>query len=256
MIQRVGLAFLVAMAICAWAFHADAYPGGGDATEAFSCYGDCAAGKSPSTGTPSCFCDEACNARGDCCADRNEYCGPAVSRPACSLTAPNGNANFCGTDLGFVYQHNGVLEVLFGDSWEWPSSNHTPLSVPNTPIAGECFSRGTTGRTDDTRGQMSLTRPSTTLGIPQRAAHLPALPAGSDCGAILAIDLDPANPSTYRSFRLLDPNGVERRMPPAYTPLAGFSDGTSAYGVFSAIDPGNQLSVYIGKRDAGNTATY
>jgi hypothetical protein len=30
--------------------------------------------------------------RGDCCADRNEFCAPAVARPACSLSAPNGNS--------------------------------------------------------------------------------------------------------------------------------------------------------------------
>jgi hypothetical protein len=202
---------------------------GGNPGDAFSCYSDC--GVRGGNATQRCACDDMCNARGDCCSDRNLYCSVSMAAPACSLTSNNvetrGNI-FCGTDLGFVVQHGSKLEVLFGDSWEYD-----PLTFYTT-----CNSVGALGASDDSQGTLPVTRPSSML-VPLRAASIPASGI-SDCNAsILTLDTNqPAGlPRTYSKLRLRMPNGEELQLLPGSTPTAAFSDGVSMWAMFKANGP-------------------
>lgn len=216
------------------------YPGGGSATDPYSCYSDCG-GQSPASGTAKCFCDNGCHTRGDCCADRDEFCAPEAVAPACSLTSNSGYSNFCGTDLGFVYQHGSNLEVLFGDSWEWNSS-HTG-----------CITRGQDlVSSDDSQGWITGVARPNAQGVPFRAAAIPAGPA-TNCGTFLNFDRTPTSgtPYTYSTVTLhAATSNTELKLPPGSTPLAGFSDGINAWAMFKQGDPAH---VYLGFRESAST---
>jgi hypothetical protein len=228
---QLRLVFAIGLFACALSAKVAAqnqiYANGGSPTDANSCYSDCG-GPSPATGTAKCFCDNGCHSRGDCCADRDEFCAPSAAGPACSFTSNSGYSNFCGTDLGFVFQHGSDLEVLFGDSWEW-SSDHSG-----------CFSRGANLiSSDDAQGFIVGTaRPSTAQGVPFRAD---AIPAGvANCGTFLKFDRTPASgtPYTYSTVTLhAAGSNTVLELPPGSTPTAGFSDGTNAWAMFKQGDP-------------------
>jgi hypothetical protein len=49
-----------------------------------------------------CYCDTLCQNRGDCCADKDEFCSVTAAAPYCALTNNKKTSafkNFCGTDL-------------------------------------------------------------------------------------------------------------------------------------------------------------
>ena len=83
-----------------------AYPGAGNPDDVYSCFSHCDRSAPPAASV--CYCDRGCEARGDCCADRQEFCAPETVKPACAVTSNSGFSNFCGTDLGFVYQHGPI----------------------------------------------------------------------------------------------------------------------------------------------------
>src|SRR4051812_35352840 len=96
--------FVAGMSLSTFAQAQDTYPGGATAN-VNSCYSACG-GKLGDPGyTKQCNCDQTCQGRGNCCADRDEFCAPAIAKPACSLTSNANYSLFCGTDLGFVFRH-------------------------------------------------------------------------------------------------------------------------------------------------------
>ena len=198
---------------------------GGSPTDPLSCYSDC--GARSGTGTPSCACDDGCNSRGNCCADRNLYCSASVVAPACSLTSNQHSSKFCGTDLGFVVQHSGKLEVLFGDSWEWLED------IPSDRTS--CTTRGLYSVSDDSQGTLPVTRPASSL-VPLRAASIPASGISNCNSSILTLDTS-GTPSNYTAITLFMPNGEELPLYPGSTPTAAFSDGTNMWAMFKANGP-------------------
>jgi hypothetical protein len=235
------------------------YPGGGSATDAYSCFSDC--GKSsPRSGTvKSCYCDDLCLQQGDCCADRDEFCTPAVTsagipvaQPACSITSNSQFKNFCGTDLGFVYPLNGNYEVLFGDSWT--RINRLGLNYCDDRGGAPDGYNGVNYRgSDDAQGTLSFTRPSS---VPTTAASINTGTIQNCLPALVSMDMDP-NATDFALVTLHDEfnESTILQLPPGQTPLAGFADGSNSWVVFKqGVDgyefPDAPFTVYLGYRES------
>ena len=152
------------------------------------------------------------------------------------MTTNAGSSLFCGTDLGFVFQHgtgpSAKLEVLFGDSWEWWD-------------AFSCTTRGLLGISDDSQGWMTVSRPPS---LPLNAAAIPPTGISTCAASMLNMDVGtslwwpPFN--TYTSIRLWPATGsTELELPPGSTPTAGFSDGVNVWAMFKqgSPEPGSTL---------------
>ncbi|MET0287861.1 MAG: hypothetical protein ABW352_25455 [Polyangiales bacterium] len=184
-----------------------------------SCYGRC--------GMPelladrgSCACDPECLTRGDCCADKHELCAVSARTPLCTLTGREIDRAVCGTDLGWTFEHDGEVEVLFGDTYGYDCQDPYP--------------------NDDAQATLPLERPSV----------LPAQPTTPvACGNLLQFDKKPAllGGETFAPILLYE-NGQALSSFLGETPLTAFSDGEHAYMIARR---GNTIEgpVYIGWRD-------
>jgi hypothetical protein len=224
---------------------------GGSASQADSCYSDCGGASKNSTGSIVCWCDTACELRGDCCQDKHEYCAPQAGEPLCSLTSNSTFSNFCGTDLGFAFEHKSKIEVLFGDTWEWNPA-HTACFDPGAATADgwPAFDN------DDSQGTLPVARPS---WVPTTAFSVKDAPLGICQAGTLALDRTPATGSTYtfKRIELRNPPFSPIPMIPGNTPLTGFSDGTTA---FAVIGEGGSLGfprqVHIAERSTTDRTVY
>jgi hypothetical protein len=233
----------VAAAAYLWAAAGAAQAQLGSPNDAFSCYSHCGETRSNAFGV-TCYCDAWCETRGDCCADVDTYCAVEGSAPQCALTNNTpGDASefgrFCGTDLGFMFSHGGAIQVLFGDSWQYPSG-----------VTTTCEDRGVQppfgpGENDDSQGTLPLTRPAwLPLSSSTPGASAVSCPAGT-----LTMNM---TGSTFTPIALRNLSNVLLPLAVGDTPLTGFSDGTNAWGVFGDGGPTEaDRNVYIAYRTSG-----
>jgi hypothetical protein len=242
----LACAAIFAISTVCSAASAQIYSGGGDAADKYSCFGDCGGASRDAAGL-GCDCSDSCLARGNCCMDREEFCTPDIGQPVCSLTANAGFGSFCGTDLGVAYPHAGQYEVLFGDSWDKPTSGFPCVSRSGAfPYSSS----------DDSQGTLPITRPSTSLGVPTSAAAVNQFSV-QNCQKFLTFDMTGNNFTTV----LLHDENTNAVMPmtPNRTPLAGFSDGPTAWGIFGqggGLGDGPlypTYQVYLAYRDTSRT---
>jgi hypothetical protein len=113
--------------------------------------------------------------------------GPLATLPAPSL-------RLYGSDLGWTFEHQGRIVMLFGDTW--PDAHFLCDTVPTN---------------DDTQATLPLDPP----------AGLPPITFATRPGA----------PDDYATIRVLR-DGTSISLGFGQTPLTGFSDGTDAFGVF------------------------
>jgi hypothetical protein len=254
---RWGLVLATFLPLPAYAFQ------GGNPSDPNSCYSDCG-DSTIIPGVQNCFCDAACESKGDCCADKHEWCAPSTAKPVCSLVDAKKGANsqICGTDLGVSFVHNGRIEILFGDSMEYAAIGDT-----------SCLDHGVDGRNmspadynDDIQARFA--------GGTARPAWVPAPITGSTTvfertcadmtGGTSVLDFDRKTTTganfTFQQLRLKKPpTTMDLPMGLLNTPLAAFSDGVSAFSMFVAPADDNPVSelskhVYIGRRH-GETTT-
>jgi len=111
---------------------------------------------------------------------------------------------YWGTDLGWTYEHQGELKILFGD---------TAADADNTPI------EASTGRTfEDSYGSIDLrkwNRPETFS-----REHMPRIKLGQNPDSTEMAAIDPGH--AMEGFK---------------TPVGGFSNGEDEYGVFFTYKP-------------------
>lgn len=218
---------------------------GGDPSDLDSCYSKC--GDEAGAGGLRCSCDVACEARGDCCADRHEWCAPVAVRPICGLVNDSRQySRICGTDLGFMFEHEGKLEILFGDTWHYPSDTATSCSDPGLLGVRGVFN-------DDAQATFAtgLRAPS---WLPPSAAA--ARPDGSNCPSLLEFDRSaPSAPYTFTPITLRDLSGKDLSLGLSDTPTAAFSDGKTAFALFGrgGID---DRRAYVARRDATTRTLY
>ena len=209
----------------------------GNPSDAYSCYSHC--GETRKSGaTVTCYCDSFCQSRGDCCADKDEFCSVSAAAPYCALTNNNRTefGGFCGTDLGFSYTHNGAIEVLFGDSWQYFG------------LSGTCYDPGVGGLVnDDSQGTLPLARPA---WLPFDA--MSPGPVANNCpSGTFAMDMDPLGFS-YQPITLSNWLGWNISLGGFDTPLTGFSDGINAWALFgSGLPPLH--STYVARRIGPDT---
>jgi hypothetical protein len=190
-----------------------------DAPRAGSCYGRCGMPELLAR-TGECACDPDCFARGDCCADKHEWCAVSARTPLCTLTGREIDRALCGTDLGWAFAHDGKVEVLFGDAYGSDCTDPYP--------------------NDDAQATLPLERP----------ALVPAQPTQPiACGGLLQLDKKAAllGGETFAPILLYE-NGTALSSYLGETPLTGFSDGAHAYMIARR---GNTIDtpIYIGWRD-------
>ncbi|MBI2994486.1 MAG: DUF4185 domain-containing protein [Gammaproteobacteria bacterium] len=140
-----------------------------------------------------------------------EYLGPFTGEGAAvhpDNLSPH-RIEYYGTDLGFSYEHGGMLQFLFGDTWA------TEASAPIEASTGARF--------DDGFGTVDLRRWSD----PRQLAR----------DRIPPIRLV-QNPGTTE-MSAIDPGHV---MDPGKTPMGGFSNGTREFGIFNIGKPQGCLS--------------
>jgi hypothetical protein len=133
---------------------------------------------------------------------------PAVGAPELlgTLVGPGaspalGSASVYGTDLGYSFEHKGALMMLFGDTWSTVDSICKAPSPPSN---------------DDILGSLPL---GYTGGVPA----LDFL-AGTDA---------PTEASRLRVLR----GSESLNLGYGQAPVAGFSDGEHAFGIFSRLQP-------------------
>ncbi len=196
------------------------FDAGSGASGATSCFGRCGADALLAI-AGACACDVACLARGDCCADKHEWCAVGERGPICALTAPDVDPADCGSDLGWTFPHQGQLEILFGDTYD--ADCNVPLLY------------------DDAQGRLPIARPSV---VPERPPTEPI-----SCGRLIDLDKQQmGDRDTFAPMRLFE-DGEALSSWLMETPLTGFSDGPQAYTLFRR---GADLSapIYLAVRDA------
>ena len=230
---------------------------GGNPADPNSCYSDC--GDVISPGVQNCYCDTLCDSKGDCCADKHEWCAPAAAKPFCSLvdekqkteTAGGGSQTLiCGTDLGYTFVHNNRIEMLFGDTWEYATAATTTCNDPGDG------GRGVGDFNDDSQARMpnNLARPAwvpnTAAGYTTGADRTCGALAGAAAIPLLQFDKKPVagSPSTYQQIRLKrQPGNLDIELGLVNTPTTGFSDGLSAYAMFVAAPNDEAFPYQINK---------
>jgi len=142
----------------------------------------------------------------DCKPSKTTVLGPLVGEGA-ALSADNVKPlriRFYGTDLGFTYEHQGKLQILFGD---------TMANEEGAPIDG-------TGNRhhDDSFGSIDLTRWNDPSGFSSR--RIPVITIAQNPGTADASGIDPGH-----------------RMEGFKTPVGGFSNGEDEFAVFFTYKP-------------------
>lgn len=219
--------------------HASAQGYLGNPSDAYSCYSNCGAAPRMDGANVACYCDLDCQSRGDCCADKDEFCSVTAAAPYCAVTNNNRTefGGFCGTDLGFNFAHNGAIEVLFGDSWLYFGTSST------------CYDPGIGGvLNDDAQGTLPLARPA---WLPFDAVTPGAVASNCPAGTF-TMDMD-ALGWGYEPITLSNWLGGNVALGGFDTPLAGFSDGVNAWALFGAGLPPFR-STYVAYRVGPDTA--
>lgn len=111
---------------------------------------------------------------------------------------------YYGTDLGFTYEHDGRLQVLFGDT------SATPDGDPIEAESGD--------RLEDSFGTVDLDRWNDPHSFHRK--NMPLIRLGQNPGSAEAAAIDPGH--AMEGFK---------------TPVGGFSNGTDEYGVFFTYKP-------------------
>lgn len=111
---------------------------------------------------------------------------------------------FYGTDLGFTYEHDGELQILFGDT------SASPDGAPIEAMSG--------GRLEDSFGSIDLAEWKNPETFTRENMPLIRLGQNPDSAEMAAIDPGHA----MEGFK---------------TPVGGFSNGTDEYGVFFTYKP-------------------
>jgi hypothetical protein len=135
-----------------------------------------------------------------------EYLGPFAGEGAelhPDNAAPERIA-FYGTDLGFTYEHEGQLQILFGDSWA--IENYAPIEA------------STGARFDDAFGSIRLADWPDPARIGR--GNVPRIRLGQNAGTNEASAIDPGH-----------------AMDLGKTPMGGFSNGTREFGIFNIGKP-------------------
>lgn len=111
---------------------------------------------------------------------------------------------YYGTDLGFTYEHQGKLQILFGDSWA--TEAYAPIQ------------KSTAGRYDDAFGSVDLAE----WADPSRIApgNIPLIRLSQNPGTTEASAIDPGH-----------------AMDLGKTPMGGFSNGSREFGIMNATKP-------------------
>jgi hypothetical protein len=111
---------------------------------------------------------------------------------------------YYGTDLGFSYEHKGMLQFLFGDSWA--TEAYAPIEA------------STGSRLDDGFGAVDLKQWADASTI--TSANMPLVKLGQNPGTTEMSAIDPGH-----------------AMDLGKTPMGGFSNGTSEFGIFNIGKP-------------------
>jgi hypothetical protein len=233
---------------------------GGDPADPNSCYSDCG-DSAIIPGVQNCFCDALCETKGDCCADKHEWCAPSTATPICSLVdaikkPTSQTSQICGSDLGFSFVHNGRLEILFGDTAEYDN-------IANTT----CVDHGVDGRPPANPPDYNDDMQARFGGSTVRPGWVPTLASGVTTGferkcsdisagaSVLDFDKKPTSGVnfTFQQLRLKKASGMDLPLGLLNTPLAAFSDGVSAWALFAAPADDNPFSellkhVYVARR--------
>ncbi|HZR83981.1 MAG TPA: hypothetical protein VFD92_22990 [Candidatus Binatia bacterium] len=139
-------------------------------------------------------------------AETTRLCALVPARdPAAAAFPPAPPAKVFGTDLGFTYEANGRVPILFGDSWQ--RIDICPIQV-----------------NDDSLGTLALPAE----GWPGFTARQPIPDA--ECPAI-DFEVDAAGTS-FAPIVLTRWDGVAVPLGPLNTPVAGFFDGQSEWAIF------------------------
>jgi hypothetical protein len=113
-------------------------------------------------------------------------------------TLPTPGLRLYGSDLGWTFEHQGRILMLFGDTW-----SHARFLCETVPT------------NDDTQATLPLDPPA---GIPP-----------------ITFATQSAAPDDYATIRVLR-DGASLSLGYGQTPLAGFSDGADAYGFFGRAE--------------------
>lgn len=111
---------------------------------------------------------------------------------------------FYGTDLGFTYEHNGVLQILFGDT------SATPDGTPIEATSGQ--------RLEDSFGSIDLAKWNEPASFTRQ--NMPLIRLGQNPDSTETAAIDPGH--AMEGFK---------------TPVGGFSNGSDEYGVFFTYKP-------------------
>jgi hypothetical protein len=111
---------------------------------------------------------------------------------------------FYGTDLGFTYQHDDQIQILFGDSWA--IENYAPIEASTGPTFDDAF------------GTIDLKEwPDSSRIAP---GTVPPILLGQNPGTTEAAAIDPGHV-----------------MDLGKTPMGGFSNGSREFGIFNVGKP-------------------
>jgi len=111
---------------------------------------------------------------------------------------------YYGTDLGFTYEHNGDIHILFGDSWA------TEAYAPIEASTGSKF--------DDAFGTIRLADWADSSKI--SSSNIPLIRIGQNAGTSEASAMNPGH-----------------AMDLGKTPMHGFSNGTDQFAIFNSTKP-------------------
>jgi hypothetical protein len=111
---------------------------------------------------------------------------------------------FHGTDLGFTYEHNGQLQILFGDTSASPD--------------GEPIEASSGRRLEDSFGSIDLEKWNNPAEF--SGTNMPLIKLGQNPGSTEMAAIDPGH--AMEGFK---------------TPVGGFSNGEDEYGVFYTYKP-------------------
>ncbi len=145
----------------------------------------------------------------------------------------------CGTDLGFVFEHRGALEIMFGDTWQYGTDGAGSCSDPGL--------LGQSGRFDDDAQARFVGGTEPPAWLPASAAA--ARPDGSSCPPALDFDRSaPRAPYTFTPMRVRDLSGSDLPLGLSNTPLTAFSDGTTAFALFG-VGGLDDRRLYLARRE-------
>jgi hypothetical protein len=181
-----------------------------------SCWGNCGE-RDVHTG---CACDSWCEARGDCCPDKNDLCYGQLAVPLCPLIDFDTTPYVWGTDLGWTYEHRGKLEFLFGDT-------ATPFTHPFCTDQAQWPNDDALAYFTTTTRPAQLPTSNTTAAVTCPAPSIVLEGSGRSMAPVEVSFPNPLHPY-HTSGMALD--GFK-------TPGAGWSTGTTAFTWFTTHFP-------------------